>query len=162
MKKSVKILSLILVLCSLLCLCTACGGNDVKTNLTFTYTVETGDKVKIELDTSDGYGFKSELPFSITKENETISQGTFITEDGYAQYKSLIDLGAEQGITIIEPETSQNGLTYIFYQVNGSAGTEYNYVVKIDNSKTGLLIGSLKSKADAQDVFNHLAINIVK
>lgn len=162
MKKIIKIASIILVICGLLCLCTACGKGRVETNVSFTYTVETGDKIEIKLNTTDGYGFKSELPFSITKENNTISQGTFITEDGYRQYKSLISLGTEQGITVIEPETTKDGLTYIFYTVNGSSGVEYNYVIMVDGSKTGLLIGSLASQEQARDVFEHLTISIVE
>ena len=33
------------------------------TNKSYTYTVETGDKVKITLNTTDGYDLSSDLPF---------------------------------------------------------------------------------------------------
>jgi hypothetical protein len=172
MKKIIKIASLILALCGILCVCSACGNNDdgdngddginIKTNVSYTYTVETGDKVKVQLDTSNGHKMNSDLPFSITKNDEVISQGTFITADGYAQYKSVVESGANAGVTIIKQETIEDDITYIFYKVNGDSGVEYDYIIKINDSNTGVVIGSLKSQEEAESVFKHITISIVK
>ena len=130
MKKITKILSLILAICSVICICTACTTNS---HIAYTYTVDTGDSIKIELDTSDGYTMSSDLPFSIKKDDKTVLEGTFIVLDTYEQYKELVNSGDET-VTIIENETEKNGLTYIFYSVADDDGSEYDYVVKINGS----------------------------
>lgn len=160
MRKFIKIISIFLTMCSILCVLSACNSNALKTSLSYTYTVETGDNVKIKLDTSDGYSIEKDLPFKIIKNDTVISEGTFITIDGYNQYKNIVESGSDKSVTIIESETNSNGITYIFYKVDSSAGIEYDYIVKINNSNTGLVIGSLISEADAKDVFNHLTISI--
>lgn len=47
------------------------------TSKSYTYDVSTGDKVKVSIITSDGYNMTSSLPFDITKDDKTISTGTF-------------------------------------------------------------------------------------
>lgn len=56
------------------------------TNKSYTFNVETGDKIKVGLNTTDGYDLSSDLPFTISKDGETLSQGTFIKVSYYDEY----------------------------------------------------------------------------
>lgn len=118
----------------------------------YTYNVNTGDQIELRLDTSDKYDISSDLPFVISRDGETLSQGSFITLEGYEQFVQVVmsDSDAE----VIEQKT-RNGLEYIFYAYNES---EYNYAVKIVGSNTGLLIANNVSQASAEDCFNRLTI----
>ena len=72
------------------------------TSKSFTYNVSTGDMIKVELDTSDGYDIASDLPFTISKDDKTLSQGDFITLDGYKQYMEAVD--SDEKVKIIDRE----------------------------------------------------------
>lgn len=123
------------------------------TSKSFTWNVSTGDKIKVMIDTSDGYNITSELPFTITKDDKTLSQGTFVTIDGYNQYMTAVK--EDSNVKIIDSGT-KNGITYTFYSFNNS---EFNYLIKIDDSNTGMLLGNPNSKDEAVEVFNRLTIS---
>lgn len=134
-------------LCAIVLMVTGCS-----TTKSYTFKVETGDKIEIKLNTNDNYDITSELPFAISKNDEVLSQGTFITIDSYNQYISAINKG--NNTKIIESKT-KNGLEYTFYSYNNS---EYNYVIKIVGSNTGLLIGNPISEESAKECFDRLTI----
>ena len=121
----------------------------------YTYNVNTGDQIELRLDTSDKYNISSDLPFTISRDGETLSQGSFITAEGYDEIVQAVmsDSNAE----VIEEET-RNGVEYIFYVYNESAHTEYNYVVKIVGLNTGLLLANIVSQDSAEECFNRLTI----
>lgn len=119
----------------------------------FTYSVETGDKIKVELKTNDGYNLDSTLPFTITKDGETLSQGTFTTIDMYNQYVSSID---SNSLATLLDQGSKNGVEYIFYEYNDS---EFNYIIKINNSNTAVILGNPISKESAEECFNRLTFS---
>lgn len=123
------------------------------TSKSFTWNVTTGDKIKIKIDTNGGYDITSALPFAISKDGETLSQGTFITIDGYNQYINAIK--SDSTANVIDSGT-KNGITYTFYSVNNS---EFNYLIKIDGANTGILLGNPNSRSEAEDVFNKLTIS---
>lgn len=118
-----------------------------------TYSVETGDSIKITLDTSDGYDIDTKNPFTISKDEETISSGTFITLDTYEQYLDAV--AGDASATVID-ENSKNGVDYLFYRYDGD-NTEYNYIIKVHDSNTGLLLGNIISQESAEKCFGHLA-----
>ena len=103
-------------------LLTVTGCNTTKS---YTYNVETGDSIKVKLNTSDGYDITSDLPFTISKDGKTLSQGTFITLDGYNQYLKLVNQDSNSKIL---NKGNKNGVEYLFYSYNNS---EYNYIIKI-------------------------------
>ena len=142
-----KILALVLGMCMLAFVLTGC-----RSYKSYTYNVDTGDKIELRLDTTGGYDLTSDLPFTITKDGETLSQGSFIIGEGYDYYAEGIknDSGAE----VIEEKT-YNGLQYIFYSYNDR---EYNYVVKIVGSDTAVLIGNIVSEKSARECFDRLTI----
>jgi len=142
MKKMVIIMASV---CALL-LC-SCSGN---TSISYTYQLTTGDSVKVTLDTSEGYSLASEIPFTISCNGETLSQGMFITEDDYKQYVSVVtsDLSA----TILE-QSSKDGNEYIFWSYNDS---EYNYAIMIEGSDSAILLGNNVSEDSARACFERL------
>lgn len=140
MKKILSLLVLVMVMVLTLTGCT--------TSKSFAWDVNTGDKIKIKVDTSGGYDITSDLPFTISKDDETLSQGTFITIDGYNQYMNAVE--TDSTAKVID-SGSKDGITYTFYSVNDS---EFNYIIKIDGSKTGILLGNPNSQAEAEEVFS--------
>lgn len=74
MKNLLKKLSCMVLIVGVVIGCCACSTNSSKA---YTFKVDTGDQVKVELNTADGYDITSDLPFVISKDNKTLSQGTF-------------------------------------------------------------------------------------
>lgn len=145
MKRKLRLFLLAIVAIFLVTGCT--------TSKSFTYTVTTGDKIKVELNTTDGYDISSNVPFAISKDGETLSQGTFITLDGYEQYLEAVR--SDSNAKIID-NGNKNGATYMFYSYNNS---EFNYIIKVNGSQTGILLGNPNSQTEAEEVFNLLTFS---
>lgn len=124
------------------------------TTLSYTFEVETGDSVKVGLNTTDGYKISYKVPFEISLDDEVLSTGTFVTLDQYNQYKDAVDM--DNNVKIID-SGSKDDITYVFYSYNNE---EYNYLIKINDSKTGLLIGNIVSEKSAKEVFDRLTITL--
>lgn len=128
------------------------------TSMSYTYSVGTGDNVKVVLDTSDGLKLENDDDgFSVTEDDETILQGIFIDEDTYDFYLEMVKNA--NGSENIE-EDSANGLTWLFYEFDGNAGKESNYIVWIDGSDTGIIMGSLEGSRAAKKAFNSLTFTV--
>lgn len=123
------------------------------TSKSYTFKVETGDKIKLELKTNDGYNISSKLPIEISKDGKVLSQGAFISLADYDGYIDTINNGGE-GVEVFETKT-ENGLEYTFYSYNNS---EFNYVIKISGSSTAFLLGNNVSKESAKECFDRLTI----
>lgn len=129
------------------------------TSVSYTYKVGTGDNVKVVLDTSDGLKLENDDDgFSVTDgDDETILQAIFIDEDTYDLYVEMVkNTGGAENIE----EDSANGLTWLFYEFDGNAGTESNYIVWIDGSDTGIIMGSLEGSRTAKKAFNSLSFTV--
>lgn len=146
-----KIFSTILLTIAVLVTLTGCT-----TSKSFTYNVSTGDMIKVELDTSDGYDIASDLPFTISKDDKTLSQGDFITLDGYKQYMEAVD--SDEKVKIID-SGSRDDVTYTFYSYNNS---EFNYIIKVNGSNTGIILGNPNSKSEAEECFKRLTFSMDK
>jgi len=142
MKKILLILPLFLILTS----CTT------STSLSYTFNVDTGDSIKLELDTSDGYGISAQSPFDISEDDEILSTGKFIPLVGYDEL--VIQCETSERITIIEKITTDE-IEYIFYNSNEG---EYNYVIKVLGSNTGMVILNYISEESAKECFERLTI----
>lgn len=140
-----KFLSLFVVVVIVLVTLTGCS-----TSRSYTWDVATGDKIKIKLDTTEGYNMTSDVPFTISKDDVTLTQGTFITIDGYNQYMDAVNNDVTARVI---DSGSKNGVTYTFYTVNN---LEFNYIIKINDSNTCVLLGNRNSQKEAEDVFNKL------
>lgn len=131
------------------------GACTSSTSKSYTFNVQTGDTIKVKLDTSNGLSLsQQDGQFTVMKDEETILQGTFIDETGYNNY---LDIKGQQGMRVLE-DTEKDGNTYYMYEIEGKAGTEDNFVVWIKDSKTGMLIGSLAGQETAKEAFESLTI----
>ncbi len=148
MKKLISSLSIFFTLVLLLTGCT--------TSKAFTYDVQNGDSIKVELNTSNGYDLSSNLPFEVSKDNNVLSQGTFITIDGYNQYIDIVN--NDSNAKILDSET-KNGISYTFYSYDDS---EFNYIIKIDNSNTGIVLANPNSEKEAKEIFDKLTFSLKK
>lgn len=150
-----KVIEWCLVLCALLAM-TGCGTDSEGTNTykSYTFSVETGDSVKILLDTSDDYDMTLDLPFEISSDDEVLSQGIFITADDYEQYVEVVN--NDEGAVLLESST-KDGNQYIFWSYNDA---EYDYAILIADSNTGVLLGNNVSKESAEECFERLEISL--
>ena len=134
---------------------TGCSGIG-STTRSYTYSVETGDSVKITLDTSDDYEITSDLPFVISKDGETLSQGTFITASAYQEYVGTIE--NQEGVQLLDSGT-KDGIEYIFWS---DQDAEYDYAILIEESETGIILGNNVSEDSAKECFERLHFEIKK
>ena len=145
-----KIISKLVVLGIILLVLTGCT-----THKAYTFAVKTGDNIKVKLKTNDGYDITSDVPFSIKKDNKTLSNGIFITIDSYDTYVSNAKNDSKANII----ETSSKGdIEYVFYSYSNTDDNEWNYIIKVKDSKTGLIIGNPNSEKEAKEVFDRLTI----
>ncbi len=147
MKKMKKIM---ICLVSLICVAALFAG--CTTNMAFTFNVDNGDKIKVKLDTTDGYKISSSVPFTISKDEQMLIQGTFIQGEAYKSYQSSVE--ADEKATILDSGT-KDGIEYIFWNYNNE---EYNYAIMVTGSKTGLLLSSQVSEQSARDCFDRMTI----
>lgn len=128
------------------------------TSISYTYKVETGDNVKVTLDTTDGLMLENEDDILvITRDDETILQGTFCNIYLCDTYADL--MRNDDSIKIIE-EDSANGITWLMCTLDGAAGKEIDIVVWIDGSDTGLLLASLEDEDITEEAFDSLTFTI--
>lgn len=148
-KKMLCLLTSVLMAATILSGCAV-----TKSEMSYTYNVETGDSIKITLNKMNGYSMNSEIPFTVVKGEDDVMTGTFITEEGYDYYHELINSDADDVEIIKTGEKDSN--VYTFYRVDSESGTEYDYLVKVNDSATGVLMGSLTSEEDASACFDAL------
>ena len=146
MKKYLNAIFCVLLLSILLIGCNS------KATKSYTFTVDNGDEIKIAIDTSDKYDISSEIPFAISCDGEILSQGSFIKGEAYEQYVSVVE--SDDKAELLDSGT-KDGHTYIFWCYNGS---EYNYAILIDDSRTGIILGNLISEESARECFNRIDI----
>ena len=151
MKKLLSSWMACLLLCMLLCSCKATAA--------VTYSVETGDNIKIVLDTSDGYTLNEQAPFVVSLSGVTMATGVFLTMDSYKFYLSAIQEGGDS-IKILE-EGSRGENDYVFYRCEGETSTEYDFLIQVKDSQTGILLGCATTQDMAQACFEALTFSKV-
>lgn len=149
--KSKKIIMLFVLVLAIVLILTGC---EKKSNKSYTFNVETGDQIEIKMNTTEGYNLTSKLPIEFSKDDELISQGAFAQEYAYDEYYKLVKNDSDA--TIIE-EKSNSNIEYFFYEYDDS---EYNYIIKIKDSKTCFILGNNKSKKSAQEIFERLEFKV--
>ncbi len=132
----------------------ACG---VTTYMSYAFTMENGDQVTVRLDTTDGHKIsQGNGRVYILLEEETVLQCIFLDTELCTAYDE--EIRANPDVTILA-ERSQDGNKYLFYTVEGAAGTEHDFLVKISDTDTGMLIGSLSGEETALRAFKHLHLS---
>lgn len=156
MKKSILTLLLALCLVFIFSGCSSAPDDGTKTHKAYTFSVDTGDKVRVELDTTGGYDLTSDLPFEVFQNGSTLSQGIFIEAEQFENYAEAANTDANANI--IETNTKDSN-QYIFWSYNDN---EFNIAVLINNSNTGILLGNDISESSARECFERLIISIDK
>ncbi len=106
----------------------------------------------------------SKSPFTVSKDDKDIMTGSFVTKDGYDQYYNLVrelDKEDDSDTEIIKEGTKDNN-SYIMYKVTSDDKTEYDFIIMIDDSQTGVLLGCLESEDAAKSCFEALKFECVK
>ncbi len=147
-------LSLLLFVCTLML--SACNSSFTKS---VTFSVDNGDKVKITVDAKAGYGVTMEVPLAVTKGDETILNASFAYADYYDSYYQAAT--GDPAAALLD-EGTKDGNDYFYYTVDGQSGTEHNYVVKVKDSQTLVVIGSLAGEAEAQAAFEAMTISLAE
>lgn len=148
-----KILTLVITYVVILAILAGCSVNTYKS---YTFTVDTGDKVKVSLDTGDNYDITSKVPFAISRDGKTLSEGTFILAETFEQYKDVVE--SDEKAKLLD-SGKKDGIEYIFWSYNG---TEFNYAILVEKSKTGIILGNAVSEESAKECFARLTITLVK
>lgn len=143
MKRIFKPVLLCFTAILLLVALTACS-----TSLSLTFNVDTGDSIKVELDTTGGYSLKANgATFEVYEGDTLLTTGIFLTREMLEPYLAVSE--DTQEITILEKK--DNG---IFYH----AGNEWNYVFQVEGSSTGVALVNLISQESAQTCYSLLTI----
>ncbi|MBC8529796.1 hypothetical protein H8699_10185 [Christensenellaceae bacterium NSJ-44] len=146
MKKA--LLSLIFLTCLAALALTGCAN--FSTYVCYTYQLDNGDAVEVELDTTDGYTFSPDLPFFVKKDGHVLSRGAIITADEYDAYLQAVQ--ADPTATILDSGKG-DGIRYTFYAY-GEA--EFDHLILISGSETGILLANPNSQEEAQACFERL------
>lgn len=146
-----ELTAFVVVLLLLVSLNTGCAAHSSKS---FTFDVETGDSIKLKLDTSDDYDISSDLPFTISREGKALSQGTFIFAEAYEEY---IDAAQSNENVEFLGSGERDGNDYYFWCYYDS---EWNYVILINDSNTAIILGNNVSAESAEACFKRLTISV--
>lgn len=146
--------SISFLLCVVLLCFTACGKGNLKTFKAYDFKVDTGDSVRVELENTDGYNITSDIPFEISVDEKVQSQGIFIESSQFEEYEEVVN--TDPTAKLIDSGT-KDGNKYIFWSY---ADSEYNIVVLIGNSNTGVLLGNTVSEKSAKECFERLVFSV--
>ena len=153
-KEMKKILSSFLIGISVIAVCVGCGNTE--TSKSYEFKVDNGDVIKIQLDTSDGYNITSDVPFEITCDDEIHTQGMFIEKEQVVDFVEAV--ASDPNATYIDSGNKDDN-EYTFWSYNNE---EFNIVVNIENSNTGVILGNIISEDSAKECFDRLTISMVK
>lgn len=126
----------------------------IRTSKSYTFKVNTGDMIKVELNTKDKYNLTSDVPFDILQDDEVLSSGTFIPVSTYEEYADALKAEDLEDAKLIDSGEDEN----IEYYMWNYKDSEYNYVIKVKESNTGLILGNPISEKSAKECFERLVI----
>lgn len=125
-----------------------------KTFRSYTFNIETGEKIKVKLNTSSGEKLKNKKGrFVIVNEaDETISIGVFFLPERIdVMFKSI---STAKGAEIIE-EGAKDGFNYVFYKYTFEDGkVEWNYLTRQAGAKAGIVVTNSISEESAAKVLD--------
>ncbi len=149
-----KIKSMIMSLILLVCILSGCSSSS---SMSITFTVGTGDNIKITLDSTDGIKLRqTDSGFAVSKDDTDILQAFFVEQTVYQQYLEAV--ATQNGVTVNEEKT-ENGITYLSYSYNGEAGMENNFLVWIEATNTGVVVASLADLQTAAEAFQRISFS---
>lgn len=129
---------------------------DVNTKISYTYTIENGENVKLTLNSTGGYSIIDDSPILITKNDGVISKGKFISGSSLEVYEEGLALLDE---IVYSTKEEKDNITYFYFNYNN---TEFDYIIKIKDSDIGFMLTNYISEESAIDVFERLSFEIVE
>lgn len=139
-----KIRLVVLFLC-IIGLLTACDSYTK-----YTYSIGTGDRISVEVVTTDGYSLVDDNnSFNITKDD--VAQGSFIFIEGdtYDMYLDGVNDNSDAEIVV---SGERDDCTYVMYHYED----EWDYIIWITNTNTGVLFGTVISEEAAEECFSRI------
>ena len=150
MKKTRILLLIIIAFITVMML----SGCEFTKSKSYTFDVETGDRITVKMDTSKKYDLTSDLPIEFSKDDEVLSYGSFAKEEAYDLYYNIVK--SDSSCELIEEKSNKNG-DYFFYKTDSG---EYNYIIKIKDSNTCFILGNKESESSAKAVFKRLTLKV--
>ena len=149
-----KTISTLIIISIMILTITGC-----KTSKSYTFDVETNEQIKVKLDTTNGERLSQENGrFTIENdEEEAISIGMFYLEEAFNELYDTVE--TLDGVEVIEIGEKEK-LEFIFYKAKTETTIEYNYLVKLDNAKSGVVISNITSEEAARGVFELLTFEL--
>lgn len=146
----------------LVCMCSLCfiGCSNVKTDKSYSFEVETGDTIKVTLETQNGYNMTNESPMTFTKkEADYEAKGVFMVEDNYTQVVNQITSDSFSGKLLEEGETVE-GNDYLFFMEDMGQNTQYSFVLHIGDSDTYYMMSTLADRDLFEKNFDALTFEV--
>lgn len=140
-----------LATCTLLL--TACT---TRTTKSYTFDVDTGDRIRVSVETSQGYDITSGVPFSILKDKEEIMRGKFGDRE---QFEVCRDAVEDEESAALLAEGTKDGYDYFFCAAETKKHTEYGYFLRIGNTTVALTTTGL-TQDEAQAVFDAMEFTL--
>lgn len=129
-----------------------------RTAFSLTFQTENGERIKVTLETGEGYGLSSKdgetLRLYVKKDDHTVLEGILLTEEGYAAYRQMLDTTDEAVILTAEPEDEPVSFAY---QWEAEDGTRTDFLTPIEESDYAVLFESSASYEEAEAAFNRLS-----
>ncbi|MBQ1351130.1 MAG: hypothetical protein IIY71_00205 [Oscillospiraceae bacterium] len=127
------------------------------TSKSFTFRVETGENVKVTLDTTNGLDLRqSDGQFTVVdKEGNALLDGMFLLGSMFEHYAAEIPSMAN--VTVNDARDD-----FIYWDYTEEDGSkEHNRALKLSDN-TGVIIGSLAEKAAGEEAYQALSFEIVE
>ena len=134
---------------------TACSFSS---NKALTMDVETGDKIKVECDTSDGLSMKWDKEdniMTIKKGKDTVLELIFADEDHIEEYCE-----AANGEVDVKDTDEENGVVYTLFAAEDDDEEKFFIVGWIVGSDTGIIAEGTDSKKDTMNAFEALTFTV--
>ena len=153
LKRTKKIGTLFLIAAVLTFLLAGCTSKSAS----YTFALATGEMMKVELDTMDGYSLKQEEGrFYVENDGKRLLGGAFITEEAFDEYVALQD---EPHITVLE-NGEEDTFSYSMYEYNDGSVIENNYLVWVFDANVGILIGGTSDAEATKTAFEKLNFSL--
>ena len=135
------------------------------TTKSYTFNVSSGDRVKVELETGDGYSIRqSDGEFTVTKDGNEIFTGRFGLEAQVKQYAEA--LGKAIGVESCECESiaGKDGFSditvYSYTYSYEKNEPEIDFIVFIDGSNTAVILKGMSEEDNARAAFERLSFAV--
>lgn len=157
-----NILSVAIIATTMAVSLSACGGNHGTNSVTYNYDVDNGETIAITLVQKNGMVLTETVPFETHDEDgHMMSAGMFIYASDFDGYTRA--LNRDPSVTNIKNGT-RNDCRYVYYERTdpNTNENEFNYVLCIENSEVGVVLGNMTSQKQAQTVFDNMSFTSLK